>query len=182
MLRLLRALFSALVDILLLRRGPENVPASFGLLAIVILANSAITLLFASQFPEAARPTPIRLAVGVALTLLSYRVILGLARKPERFLQTTTAVFGTQAIVAPVTVPISAAVLAGYLAKDSVTLPMLVLIGGGLLGVWVTIVSIYILKSATEWGIGGAIAVFLLQYFAVSLLLAALLGGLAPAN
>jgi len=44
MLANLRALFGLLVDIVLLRRGPESLPASPSLLVIVIVLNTAMSL------------------------------------------------------------------------------------------------------------------------------------------
>lgn len=178
MLGLLRALFNALVDILLLRRGPENVPASVALLALVVAVDVAFTLLFASQFPEASRPSPLNLAVSIALTMLTYRVVLGLARKPERFLQTMTAFYGTNAIFSPLVLPMLATFATSAAAKTQP--PMLILIGLFLIGVWGIVVGIYILRSATEWTTGPTVAVFIAQNLVLYLIVMSLFGGLTP--
>jgi hypothetical protein len=180
MLGLLRALFNALVDILLLRRGPENVPASVALLALVITLDAAVTLLFAAQLPEASRPSALNLAVSVALSMLAYRVILGFAGKPERFLQTMIAVFGTNAIFSPVVTPMLATLVESSAAKQPP--PTLIVIGLFLIGIWGFVVSVYILRSATGWKTAPTVAALIAQYFVLALIVMSLFGGLTPAT
>src|SRR3954469_3640185 len=179
MLGLLRALFKALVDIALLRRGPEEVPASAALLGIVIAVYAGIVLLVASPFLDSPGRAAAELALSVACTLLFYRAVLRLARKAERFTQTMTALYGISAVVSPIVVPMMAVVAAQPKAQTQP--PTLLILGIFVLCIWGITVTVYILRQALEWPALGAFGVLLAQNVLLLLLTALLFGAPPPA-
>ena len=149
MLANLRALFSVLVDIILLRRGPEQLPASPVLLAIVIGFYIAISAMVVASQVVTDRNWPLELVIGTATMLIWYQVALQLAKKRERYLQTMTAMFGVSTIFAPLLVPMLNSVVAQMQAKQqpSQFLSMLSLF----LLVWLVVIFVRIVRSAFEW-------------------------------
>jgi hypothetical protein len=85
-----------------LKSGPEDLPASHSLLVVIIVLATIPDLLTLALIPLPGDVSPaLLLAVGIGTTLLWYGAILRLAGVQERFLQTLTAVFGIQIILAP---------------------------------------------------------------------------------
>src|SRR5579871_2932352 len=87
-------------QIALLRRGPQDLPASGLLLALAVSAYFAVNCVVASLLPPMSGWLA-HLAVDVAFTLAWYYGLLRVAGRPERTLQTSTAVFGYQAVLTP---------------------------------------------------------------------------------
>src|SRR6516164_10676538 len=85
-------------QIALLRRGPQDLPASRLLLALTVGAFLAVHFAVSSLLPPDNR-WPGILVVATLFTLLWYVLVLRLAGRPERTLQTTTAVFGFQTVL-----------------------------------------------------------------------------------
>src|SRR6516164_2180970 len=81
-------------QIALLRRGPQDLPASRLLLALTVAGYLAINFTVSSLLPQGG-PWLEALLVATLFTLL------WLAGRPERTLQTTSAVFGFQAVLTP---------------------------------------------------------------------------------
>lgn len=99
-------LLGKLVDILLLRRGPQDLPASSSLLAILILCNLIVgILLFSSQ--QEGNPESLQSVVDMGLTLIMYTAVLHLRGVRERVVQTLTAFTGTGLLLTLVLFPIS---------------------------------------------------------------------------
>ena len=144
MLANLRALFSVLVDIILLRRGPEQLPASPILLAVVIGVYLAISAMVVASQTVTERNWPLELIIGTASMLIWYQVALQLAKKRERFHQTMTAMFGVSTIFAPLLVPMLNSVVAQMQAKEqpSQFLSMLSLF----LLVWLVVIFVRIVR------------------------------------
>ena len=103
-------------DIALLRRGPEELPASLFLLLGTVVANFLVNFIVSTLLPPFPGPWHLHLAVDILFTLAWYAVLMRLFARPERFLQTTTAVFGYQTVLAPVW--IATAWLAGRFQQD----------------------------------------------------------------
>ena len=117
-------------DIALFRRGPEDVPVSAVLLALTVFAYMLLSLLLS------------------CLTVAWYWVVLRLAGRPERFLQTTTAVFGFQTVLAPAIVAATWLFLQ-YMKDATWQLPVALLLLA--LSLWTLAVTGRILRSATGW-------------------------------
>ncbi len=95
------AILKLYLDIALLRRGPEDVPASRGLLWATLAAFVALNALLTLAFRPATEHWLPQLLVSVGFTLLWYRVLLIVFGRPERYQQTVTAVLGFGCIVTP---------------------------------------------------------------------------------
>ena len=148
-------------QIALLRRGPQDVPASMLLLVLTVIAyfciNAAVTLLL----PALEEPWMPMLAVDVLFTLAWYSVLLRLLRKPERFLQTTTAVFGFRAVMSPFLI-VSAWLLRRLISEEAVWQFPLALLYVAIV-VWMIAANSQILKAALEWTAGACIALVILE-------------------
>lgn len=159
------------LDITLLRRGPQDLPASGVLLALAVLAYFAVNFAVSSVLP----PLPGRwlphLLVDIGFTLAWYLLLLNLLRRGERFLQTTTAVFGFQTLLAPVW--IASAWMIRHFQNDTTWLFVASLFGILML-VWMFAVNGHILRAALEWPLVGCIALVLLQTAVGQILLVAL--------
>jgi len=173
----LRVLFGRLIDIALLRGGPETLPASRGLLAFVILLNAVVAVLVVALVPAVPPFSPLGLFVSTIVPLLWFQVAFALAKKPERFVQTMTALFGVNVMFQPVVTPLFAALLP-YMQKQDPSMPppvamsLLFLI----ITVWLFIVSVRIVRAAFEWHYVAAIVFVLAQNLAVVLVIAMMVG------
>ena len=136
------------IDIALFRRGPEDLPVSAVLLALTVLAYMLLSLLLSSVMPVGDENRVVLIALDCFLSLAWYWVVLRLAGRPERFLQTTTAVFGYQTVVAPAFVAATWLFLQ-YMKDETWQLPVALLLLA--LSLWTLAVNGRILRSATGW-------------------------------
>jgi len=181
MLANLRALFGVFVDILLLRRGPEHLPASPALLGTLVVLNFVLSsvaekLVLPSPKPEAPASWLVQIAV-FAIILLWFRVAFQLAHKPERYVQTMIAMFGVNILTLP-TLPLFAALLP-YAAQQpgGEPAPGLLLLAAALVWVWLLAVLVRIVKSAFEWPWFGAVVFVVTSSFGILILLGLLFAG-----
>jgi len=158
-------------EIALLRRGPQDLPASPVLLTLTALGYLAVNALARLLMPAGQDAWPMQLLVELLFTLGWYAVLLRIVNRPERFLQTATAIFGYQALLA---LPIVAAIwLVQQFDKDSPwMLPALVI--ALVLVIWLIAAGAHILKAALEWSMPAAVAMIILQMIAGELLLIAI--------
>jgi len=147
--RQLSAAFSTLVGITRLKNGPEDLPASSGLLVAAILLSTIPDLLTLAimPLPEQLSP-PVMMAVRIVTTLVWYGAILRLAQKPERFLQTLTAVFGIRFILAPALV-FTGWFFLTYQQDAAMRVPATLLRTA--VEIWALVILARILRSATGW-------------------------------
>jgi hypothetical protein len=185
MLANLRALFGVFVDIMFLRRGPEQLPPSRQLLAIIAIVHIVVQSLADHMFIAPLRPEPVPVLPGQVmaafLMMLWFRIALQLAGKPERFVQTMIAVFFI-GLVSALMVPLEAAMLPSVLAaKDSAEaaagVPASVMLLASIGLFWILAMLSRVVKSAFEWSWGRSIIFVLLSTFGVPLLLAVIFGG-----
>lgn len=176
----MRELAKLFMQIALLRRGPQDLPASTLLLVFTIVAYLAMNLLMNSLLPplnpagaaakikEADQGSwPAQLMLDTVFTLVWYVVLLRLAGRPERTLQTTTAVFGFQIVLAPLL--FFSSWLWPQFAHDSTWGVPIALFGIVLLG-WLIAANSHIVKAALEWSGGASVALVILQILAAELL------------
>lgn len=158
-------------QIALLRRGPQDIPVSPLLLAATVLGYIAVNCLARALLPATQGSWPLQLMIEVLFILGWYAVLLRLVKRPERFLQTATAVFGYQTVLAP---PIIVSIwLVQQFQKDSDwMLPVLVI--ALVLTVWLVAAGGHVLKAALEWSMPASVAMVVLQMIAGELLLLAL--------
>jgi len=180
MLANLRALFGVFVDIMLLRRGPEHVPASPTLLVVLValdlvLYSIGIELLLPVSRPDAPAPWLVH-AVIFALVLSWYRVAFHLLHRPERYVQTMIALFAVNLMVLP-SLPLFAA-MAPYMSQEPggapapASLSMLV----SLVIFWVAAIQVRIVKAAFEWPWAASIVFVIGTGFALGTLLGLIFG------
>jgi hypothetical protein len=174
MLANLRALFAVVVDIVLLRRGPEHLPASPMLLAILVAAYAAITGLVYHVMATPDPRWPMVVTLVVVVTMVWYRVALQLVNKSERFTQTLTAMFALRVLFTPLDLPIRitlySQIQAGVEPSNALALVFLVLV------VWLFVLNVRIVRSAFDWQWPAAIIMVLAHEFALLLAAAALFG------
>src|SRR5579859_5032359 len=99
----MKELIRLFAQIALLRRGPQDVPASPLLLTLTVLGYFLVNFAVGTVLPPFG-PWLAHLCVDVVFMLVWYALLLYLVRRPERFLQTTTAVYGFQAVLSPLSV------------------------------------------------------------------------------
>jgi len=164
------------LDILSLRAGPEDLPSSPRLLVgtfvlLVVLQTGLGALLLPSEgalFPQAL------LSGLVSLGWLA--LVLRLFDKPERLVQTGTAMLGIACAFAPIAIPVLATVRPEPGAQPIAFSPL------ALLAFAISLYLIYIngriLRSAIERPLFQCIVLFLLgEFFVFTLTLALGLGG-----
>jgi hypothetical protein len=182
MLANLRALFAVVIDIILLRRGPEHLPASQPLLVVVVALSAIATALMGTATGLAWPDALLQTAVGSAVMLLWFYVALGMVNKRERFQQTMTALFGINMLFVPIMMPLLSAVMP-YLEKNDASIPPP---GGALLllfvvGAWALIVEVRVIRAAFE--VPGIVALLLVvgEFLAAGAIGSLLFGGAAKA-
>jgi hypothetical protein len=163
----MRELLGLFMQIALLRRGPQDLPASALLLVLTVLAYLGVYALFSCLLPPAKElPPGVRvewlapLLIGTLFTLLWYAVLLRVVRRPERTLQTTTAVFGLQTVLA---LPwLAGGWLLQRYGEDTtwqvpITCVVLMLVA------WVIAANSNIVRAALEWSAMASVALVILE-------------------
>jgi hypothetical protein len=170
----MRELIRLYMQIALLRRGPQDLPASTLLLVITVLAYLGVSLLADAVLPSVKGEStwPEQLLIDTVFTLVWYVALLRLVGRPERTLQTVTAVFGLQALLAAPEVAF-AWVMRRYIEDSTWQVPIICL--GLLLLAWLIAANSYIVKVALEWSSMASVALVILQILAGQLLVLALL-------
>jgi hypothetical protein len=180
----MKELVKLFTQIALLRRGPQDLPASRLLLALTIVAYLAMNLVLtvllpppaaadaAARMAEADSPNwAAQLLLDTVFTLVWYVALLRFARRPERTLQTSTAVFGFQIVLAPLL--FLSSWLSARFTHDSPWFVAVALFSIVVL-VWLVAANSHIVKVALEWSAGASVALVILQILAGELLRRAL--------
>lgn len=162
----MREVLKLFAQIALMRRGPQDLPASGLLLTCTVVAYVGINCLVSSVFPPA-RNWPALLFVDVGFLLLWNALLLQLAGRPERTVQTTTAVFGYQLPLAPLLVALQW--LAQRFHGDATWEGPLMLVWLGVL-VWLVVANSRIVSASLEWSIPASVALVIVQTLADELL------------
>lgn len=87
------------LDIVLWRRGPQDLPVSSLLLAIAVAAYVAVSAVQLALLGESAATWFFFLVIDPLLLAGWVWLVLRLHGRPERFMQTASAVFGTGAVL-----------------------------------------------------------------------------------
>ena len=155
------------LQIALLRRGPQDLPASGLLLALTVCGYAAVNALVSSLLPPSAGWAS-QLAIDAAFTLAWYAALLRLAGRGERFLQTATAMFGLQAVLSPLL--IGSEWLMRRFGQDS-TWQLPIAVAGLALVIWLIAATSHVVKAALDWSSASSVALVILQIVASQLLL-----------
>jgi hypothetical protein len=137
------------VGIARLRNGPEDLPASTMLLVLTIAASIVPDAIQLAILPASFVGNKVALVVVLNVyVLLWFALLLQVARRRERYLQTVTAVYGSQLIIAPALV-FTAWFLLTYQKDPFWQTPATMLRLA--VEVWTLVVMARILRSATQW-------------------------------
>lgn len=136
------------VDILLLRAGPQDVPASPALLMLAMLASVATSLLLTLE-SFSGGDAALRVTVELGLSALLLVALLAFHGHRARFVQSFTAICGTGAILGLVAWPLFGIVLSRPTEDNLAVLSLLML---WLLFGWSIVVVGHILRHALEIG------------------------------
>lgn len=142
------ALIRLYVEIALLKRGPQDVPASGLLLALTIAAYFAINSAVNLVLPAQGVAWVVMLAIDILFTLAWYAVLLVAVHRRERLLQTTTAVFGYRSVIAPLAIG-AEWLMRRFGSVAAWQVPLMVVYLG--IVVWMIAVNTHVLKAAIEW-------------------------------
>jgi hypothetical protein len=150
----LKALISAAVDLCLLKTGPQHIPASSTLFALLVLFNLmiGISLAMAAQFGFAL--ALLQTIFELLLLLLTLYVALKLTHKLIRFNQTGTALLLSGLLLNLLALPL----VTWNQRTDSAESGLLVLI----LFFWSIVVTAHIIRHAFEVDLNISIAVVVL--------------------
>jgi hypothetical protein len=141
------------VDILLLRAGPQDVPASSVLLALAVLASASASWLLALEAfagPHAFARVAVELGLMAGLLL----ALLGFHGRGTRFPQTFTALCGTGAMLALLAWPLFGIALGRPRGDEFGALAMLML---WVIYAWNIVVIGHILRHALDSGLARGI-------------------------
>jgi hypothetical protein len=170
---LMKELLRLYGQIALLRRGPQDLPASPTLLAVTVAGYFAINVVMYLVLRPFRGPWLMYLIVDILFGLAWYVVLLRAAGKAERFLQTATAMFGYQALLAPLIVSAGsfAKRFMGETQSSGMLLVAILALG---LAVWVVAAGANIIKAALEWSMPASVATVIAQICVAELLMYAL--------
>jgi hypothetical protein len=167
------------LDIVLLRRGPEDVPVSQSLLLSTIAVFAALNVTLRLAFPPATAIWPAALATSIAFTLAWYFLLLRLAGHPERWLQVVAAVFGVGCLLTPLLAPLEA-VLGQYVDKPDQTPGWILLVLP--LALYVLYVNARIVRAAIGQPMALCVVLIVLQWLLEALVVSTVVGpAAAPA-
>jgi hypothetical protein len=163
-------LIQLFAQIALLRRGPQDLPASTLLLALTVIGYLGVNLLVSSVLPPV-KGWPAQVLVDTLFTLAWYVALLRLLGRSERILQTATAVFGLQGLLSPLLIASDWLML--RFGEDALW-QVPVACAGLLLIVWLVAANSQIVKAALEWSSPASVVLVILQIFTGRVLLFAL--------
>lgn len=154
------------LDICLFKKGPQDIPSSYGLLYVLIVVYALISFLVlfigAGWFDAV-----LQVLVEIALVIVFTKIMLGLIRKPERYVQTASSLFGTDALISFFALPGIASMTAGRVTL----LAFAVMVG---LMIWHWLVTGHIIRHAISqslsFGLGIALLYIVAAYQVMALL------------
>ncbi len=177
------------IGLLLRKAAPSDLPTSPRLLAVTFFALAALQGLFAGAFGEDPGAVLPRALFSGVLSLGWIYLLTRIHGKPERFLQTATAMFGAMLVVAPFTLPLLAVAMplveaarTGQPAVDAGAVPLLALAAVFAASLYLLVVQGRILAAAIERPFFQCLVLVLLGELLVVIAMGALgFGGAAPA-
>ncbi|HEV8019580.1 MAG TPA: hypothetical protein VGP32_13580 [Steroidobacteraceae bacterium] len=158
----MREIIRLFAQIAVLRRGPQDLPASLLLLVLTVVGYLGVNFLVRSALPPDDHWRGPLLADTVFM-LVWYVALLKLLGRPERILQTVTAVFGLQSVLAPLV--IASEWLMRRFGQDD-TWQTAVTCLGLLLFAWLIAANSHVVKAALEWSGSASVALVILQMLA----------------
>ena len=165
----MKELFGLFAQIAMSRKGPQDLPASYFVLALTVVGYWVVRYIVSLVTPPSDH-WQLHLVVEIAFTLTWYAVLLRAVGKPERFVQTATAVFGTWLLLGPPWV-VAIHFSQTLSEKDVLYAPMVILALA--VAIWIIRATSYVLKHALEMPIAACVLLTILQTFSGELLMKA---------
>ena len=164
------ATIKILIDTILLRKGPEDLPASRSLMIILAATNLIISIALASKIHSQTIAFSLSVA-GLFMIYVFIKVLL--MNKPERFTQTFSSIMGVSILIDLISVPIVFPLLNENLDQNILVLFWLLATS---LYIWLVVTYGFIISRALSitlgYGISIAAAYILLSYMIFELILA----------
>ena len=152
----MNSIFLLFIDLIRLRRGPQDLPSSQNLLIITGFLL-IVTAILGDHMNDDFAGRLIFALTQVAILTITVWIILALNRKSERAVQTLTAFYGTSVIIQLVVWPFRSWLLSmSEEAQQQATLPLLAVIA---LAVWSFVVMVHIYRNALDASRGKAILI-----------------------
>jgi hypothetical protein len=148
------------LDIALLRRGPEDVPVSRGLLFWTVVAYFALSVMLVANLGDASGGV-LPVITGIAIALGWFRFLLARFGRSERFLQAMSAYFGFSLLFRLASAPLVGA-LAPYADKPQ-ELPTALMLLAVPVSVYQIFVAARILRAAIERPMLVCVALLIVQ-------------------
>jgi hypothetical protein len=153
-------LVARLAAILSLRAGPQTLPAAPGLLTAIVVVDLLLSVAVLSTGLDSGQAL-LMVAMSIGAGLLFCYAALYLRSLSNRFLQTATALFGTDIIITLVAMPLSFIAIQPLAPDGTGTLGPDVALGLLIVTVWVLAVVGGIFRHALELSWPAALAVAL---------------------
>jgi hypothetical protein len=166
----MKELFGLFAQIAISRKGPQDLPASYFLLGLTVLGYWVIRYVLSLLMPPADH-WRLHLFIDVVFNLMWYAVLLRAVGKPERFIQTATAVFGSLLLLTPPWI-LAVHFWTGLPETHALFAPLAILALA--LAIWTIRAESYVLKHALELPIVACVILTILQNFTGVLLLSAI--------
>lgn len=164
------ATIKILIDMILLRKGPEDLPASVSLMFILLTINFVISVVLASKIHSHSVAVSLS-AIGLFMTFIFIKILL--VNKPERFTQTFSSMMGVSILIDLASVPVVFPLLNESLNQNILVLFWLLAIA---LYIWLVVTYGFIISRALSttlgYGISISAAYILVSYMIFELILA----------
>ncbi len=162
-----------LIQICLFKAKPQDLTASNNLLIQTIIATLGLFILRNSQLIENANIFLISL-VQVVLLGLGLKIFLALFSKPERWLQSATALYGCSALILLTIIPFIMMSDGADFAQGNLSIAKIIIIASSF---WYFTIIIFIFRETLEISIILAFFISLVLELAFAIVLLKLFGG-----
>jgi hypothetical protein len=172
-----------LTGIVRLQKGPEDLPFSPALLLFLIVVSCALDAVTWAVVPLPEKSAidasgALFIGISVAVTLAWYGLLLRLAGRPERYVQTLSAVFGFQVILAPALL-FTAWFYFSYYQDPTWKFPAQLLRSA--VEIWALVILARILRAATQWPMFACVMLAVANELLSALLMASVVSPAATA-
>jgi hypothetical protein len=169
----LAALARLYLAIALWRRGPQELPVVGILLPLTIAAYVLVSALVGALLPSLRSGWLLQVAADALFVASWYWLLLAIAHRRERYLQTATALFGLQTVLAA---PSMAVLWLMERFTQDVNLRVPVYIAALGLAIWTLVAIGHILRAALERPLGICLVLALLQMLVEEFVFLAIFG------
>ncbi len=154
------AYLKLLFNICIFKKGPEDIPHSIQLLRLSTIAYACISYLLI-QFSDGSIRALLQVATELIITFSFAALLLGTTKKLPRFIQTTSTLLGTDALISAFAIPVLA-----MLHQDSSNMPVILTMLGLMLWNWLVIA--HIIRRALNKSFSFALGIAFLYVFSAS--------------